>query len=142
MIKDYKNSIAALLDEGYLIEDLHDMLSAAKAEYDKAHRVALVDELLAIFDAYGVHMTREPLSKFVNMSADELENFVSKDCTVVKSTEEKCNCTNTKPCDEKIVLKPFNGTSHQHPLFGKFTVKTNAGDPDEIIKDWMKTLGF
>ena len=141
MIKDYKNSIAALLDEGYLIEDLHDMLSAAKAEYDKAHRVALVDELLAVFDAYGVHMTREPLSKFVNMSADELEKFVSKNCIVAKHAEEKCNCANTKPCDEKIVVKSPNEVSHTSP-FGKITVKTNMGNADDILSEWMKQLGF
>lgn len=141
MIKDYKNSIAALLDEGYLIEDLHDMLSAAKAEYDKAHRVALVDELLAIFDAYGVHMTREPLSKFVNMSADELETFMGKSYIAANPAEEKCSCANTKPCDEKIVAKSSNEATHTSP-FGKITVKTNMGNADDILSEWMKQLGF
>ena len=141
MIKDYKNSIAALLDEGYIIEDLHDMLAAAKVEYDKAHRVALVDELLAVFDAYGVHMTKEPLSKFVNMSAEELEKFVNKSCTVTKPAEEKCSCADTKPCDEKIVAKSSNEATHTSP-YGKITVKTNMGNADEILGEWMKQLGF
>lgn len=141
MIKDYKNSIAALLDEGYMIEDLQDMLAAAKLEYDKAHRVALVDELLAIFDAYGVHMTKEPLSKFVNMSEEELEKFVNKSYTVTKPAEKKCSCANTKPCDEKIVAKSSNEATHTAP-FGKITVKTNMGNADDILNEWMKQLGL
>ena len=141
MIKDYKNSIAALLDEGYVLEDLHDLLNAAKAEYDKAHRVALVDELLAIFDTHGVHMTKEPLSKFVNMSAEELEKFVNHSYVATNPAEEKCSCADTKSCDEKIVAKSSNEASHISP-FGKITVKTNMGNADDILSEWMKQLGF
>ena len=86
-------------------------------------------------------MTREPLSKFVNMSADELETFMGKSCIVANPTEEKCSCANTKPCDEKIVVKSPNEASHTSP-FGKITVKTNMGNADDILGEWMKQLGF
>lgn len=141
MIKDYKNSIAALLDEGYVLEDLHDLLDTAKVEYDKAHRVALVDELAAVFDAHGVHMAKEPLLKFVNMSAEELRKFVNHSYVATKPAEEKCSCADTKPCDEKIVAKSSNEATHTSP-YGKITVKTNMGNADEILGEWMKQLGF
>ena len=133
MIKNYKNSIAALFDEGYEVADLHDLLDAAKAEYDKAHKVALVNELLAVFKAYDVPMKVEPLSKFVNMSAGELENFVNQNSTVANCSKHETEKTDT--CSEMR-------TAQAKTPNGFVKVKTNCGDPDEIIKDWMKTLGF
>ena len=125
MIGKFKNAFAALLDEGYSVEDVKDMIDAAKVEYDKAHHRMIVEEIAGIFEDYGHHIPKEAIQKFVDQSI----NVVS--CTEEKCTEpKKCSCETKNVAEKKL------------PNGGYIKVKTNQGNADEVLTEWLKQIGL
>lgn len=124
MIGKFKNAFAALLDEGYSVEDVKDMIDAAKVEYDRAHHRMIVEEIAGIFEDYGHHIPREAIQKFVDQSIN-----------VVSCTEEKCAEPTKCSCETKNVAEK------KLPNGGYIKVTTN-GDADEVLTEWLKQIGL
>ena len=124
MIGKFKNAFAALLDEGYSVEDVKDMIDAAKVEYDKAHHRMIVEDIAAIFDEHGYNISREAIQKFVDQSIN-----------VVSCTEEKCAEPTKCSCETKNVAEK------KLPNGGYIKVTTN-GDADEVLTEWLKQIGL
>ena len=125
MIGKFKNAFAALLDEGYSVEDVKDMIDAAKVEYDKAHHRMIVEEIAGIFDEHGYNIPRETIYNFVDQSI----NVVS--CTEEKCAEpKKCSCETKNVAEKKL------------PNGGYVKVKTNQGNADEVLTEWLKQIGL
>ena len=124
MIDRFKNAFAALLDEGYSVEDVKDMIDAAKVEYDRAHHRMIVEEIAGIFEDYGHHIPREAIQKFVDQSIN-----------VVSCTEEKCAEPLKCLCEEKNVAEK------KLPNGGFIKITTN-GDADEVLTEWLKQIGL
>lgn len=129
MIGKFKNAFAALLDEGYSVEDVKDMIDAAKVEYDRAHHRMIVeeiaDEIICIFSDYGYNIPDEAIQKFVDQSIN-----------VVSCTEEKCAEPTKCLCEEKNVAEK------KLPNGGYVKVKINDGNADEVLAMWMKQIGL
>ena len=125
MINEFKNAFAALLDEGYSVEDVKDMIDAAKVEYDRAHHEMMVREIAVIFSDYGYNIPKEAIQKFVEQSIN-----------VVSCTEEKCEEPTKCSCETKNVAEK------KLPNGGYIKVKTNTGDADEVLAKWMKQIGL
>ena len=125
MIGKFKNAFAALLDEGYSVEDVKDIIDAAKVEYDRAHHRMIVEEIACIFSDYGYNIPKEAIQKFVEQSI----NVVS--CTEEKCTEPtKCSCETKNVAEKKL------------PHGGYIKVKTNDGNADEVLAKWMQQIGL
>ena len=125
MINRFKDAFAALLDNGYTMEDVKDIINAAKVEYDRAHFDMIVDEIDVIFGDYGYDIPKEAIQKFVTQSIN-----------VVNSTEEKCEEPTKCSCETKNVAEK------KLPNGGYIKVKTNTGDADEVLAQWMKQIGL
>lgn len=125
MIGKFKNAFAALLDEGYSVEDVKDMIDAAKVEYDRAHHRMIVEEIAGIFEDYGHKIPREAIQKFVDQSIN-----------VVSCTEEKCAEPTKCLCEEKNVAEK------KLPNGGFIKIKTNQGNADEVLTEWLKQIGL
>ena len=125
MIGKFKNAFAALLDEGYSVEDVKDMIDAAKVEYDKAHHRMIVEEIAGIFDEHGYNIPKEAIQKFVDQSIGVVS------CTEEKCTEpKKCSCETKNVAEKKL------------PNGGYVKVKTNQGNADEVLTEWLKQIGL
>lgn len=124
MIDKFKNAFAALLDNGYTMEDVTDIINAAKVEYDRAHFDMIVDEIDVIFRDYGYDIPTEAIQKFVTQSIN-----------VVNSTEEKCAEPTKCSCETKNVAEK------KLPNGGYIKVTTN-GDADEVLTEWLKQIGL
>ena len=127
MIKNYRNSIADLLDEGYTFGDLRDILEASLEEYKQINRLAMIDALLEVFSDFNFPMKKEDLAAFVK----QYENK-----PVINSTEEKCEEPTKCSCETKNVAEK------KLPNGGYIKVKTNTGDADEVLAQWMKQIGL
>ena len=125
MISKFKDAFAALLDNGYTIEDVKDIINAAKVEYDRAHFDMIVDEIDGIFGDYGYDIPKEAIQKFVEQSIN-----------VVSCTEEKCAEPTKCLCEEKNVAEK------KLPNGGYIKVKTNQGNADEVLTEWLKQIGL
>ena len=125
MISNFKNAFAALLDNGYTMEDVKDIINAAKVEYDRAHFDMMVDEIDVIFGDYGYDIPREAIQKFVEQSIN-----------VVSCTEEKCAEPTKCLCEEKNVAEK------KLPNGGFIKIKTNQGNADEVLTEWLKQIGL
>ena len=125
MIGKFKNVFAALLDEGYSVEDIKDIIDAAKVEYDNAHQRVIVEEIATIFSDYGYNIPKEAIQKFVEQSIN-----------VVNCTEEKCTEPTKCSCETKNVAEK------KLPNGGYIKVQTNTGDADEVLAKWMKQIGL
>ena len=125
MIGKFKNAFAALLDEGYSVEDIKDIIDAAKVEYDRAHYNMITNEIACIFDDYGYSIPTETIAKFVHESIN-----------VVKCTEEKCAEPTKCSCETK------NEAKKEFPDGGYIKVKTNQANADEVLNEWMRLLGI
>lgn len=125
MIGKFKNAFAALLDEGYSVEDVKDMLDAAKVEYDKAHHRMIVEDIAAIFEEHGYNIPKEAI-----------QNFVDQSIGVVNCTEEKCTEPTKCSCETKNVAEK------KLPNGGYIKVKTNQGNADEVLTEWLKQIGL
>ena len=125
MIGKFKNAFAALLDEGYSVEDVKDMIDAAKVEYDRAHYRVITEEIAAIFDEHGYNIPKETIYNFVDQSIGVVN------CTEEKCTEpKKCSCETKNVAEKKL------------PNGGYVKVKTNQGDADEVLTEWLKQIGL
>ena len=125
MIGKFKNAFAALLDEGYSVEDIKDMIDAAKVEYDKAHYRAIAEEIAGIFDEHGYNIPKETIYNFVDQSIGVVN------CTEEKCTEpKKCSCETKNVAEKKL------------PNGGYIKVKTSDGNADEVLAKWMKQIGL
>ena len=125
MIDKFKNAFAALMDEGYSVEDIKDILDAAKVEYDRAHHRMIVEDIAAIFEEHGYHISRETIQKFVDQSIGVVN------CTEEKCTEpKKCSCETKNVAEKKL------------PNGGFIKVKVNDGNADEVLAMWMKQIGL
>lgn len=125
MITKFKNAFAALLDEGYSVADIKDIIDAAKVEYDRAHLNAIVEDIMCVFEDHGYDIPEEAIQKFVNQSIN-----------VVNSTEEKCEEPTKCSCETKNVAEK------KLPNGAYIKVKTNTGDADEVLAQWMKQIGL
>ena len=125
MIGKFKNAFAALLDEGYSVEDVKDIIDAAKVEYDRAHHEMMVREIAVIFSDYGYNISKEAIQKFVEQNIN-----------VVSCAEEKCEEPTKCSCETKNVAEK------KLPNGGYIKVKTNTGDADEVLAKWMKQIGL
>ena len=125
MINEFKNAFAALLDEGYSVEDVKDMIDAAKVEYDRAHHEMMVREIAVIFSDYGYNIPKEAIQKFVEQSIN-----------VVSCTEEKCEEPTKCSCETK------NEAKKEFPNGGYIKVKTNQSNADEVLNEWLHLLGI
>lgn len=125
MINKFKNAFAALLDEGYSVEDVKDMMDAAKVEYDRARYERIVREITAIFSDHGYNIPKEATQKFVDQSIN-----------VVNCTEEKCTEPTKCSCETKNVAEK------KLPNGGFIKVKVNDGNADEVLAMWMKQIGL
>lgn len=125
MIGKFKNAFAALLDEGYSVEDIKDILDAAKVEYDRAHYRVITEEIAAIFDEHGYNIPKETIY-----------NFVDQSIGVVNCTEEKCAEPTKCSCETKNVAEK------KLPNGGYVKVKINDGNADEVLAMWMKQIGL
>ena len=125
MISRFKNAFADLLDDGYSIEDIKDIIDAAKVEYDRAHRNAIVEEIMCVFEDHGYDIPEETIQK-----------FVAQNINVVNSTEEKCEEPTKCSCETKNVAEK------KLPNGGYIKVKTNTGDADEVLSRWMTQIGL
>lgn len=125
MISNFKNAFAALLDNGYTMEDVKDIINAAKVEYDRAHFDMIVDEIDVIFGDYGYDIPTEAIQKFVEQSIN-----------VVSCTEEKCAEPTKCLCEEKNVAEK------KLPNGGFIKIKTNQGNADEVLTEWLKQIGL
>lgn len=125
MISNFKNAFAALLDNGYTMEDVKDIINAAKVEYDRAHFDMMVDEIDVIFGDYGYDIPKEAIQKFVEQSIN-----------VVSCTEEKCTEPKKCLCEEKNVAEK------KLPNGGFIKIKTNQGNADEVLTEWLKQIGL
>ena len=124
MIGKFKNAFAALLDEGYSVEDIKDILDAAKVEYVRAHYRVITEEIAAIFDEHGYNIPKETIY-----------NFVDQSINVVSCTEEKCAEPTKCSCETKNVAEK------KLPNGGYIKVTTN-GDADEVLTEWLKQIGL
>lgn len=125
MIGKFKNAFAALLDEGYSVEDVKNMIDAAKVEYDQAHYRVITEEIAAIFDEHGYNIPKETIY-----------NFVDQSIGVVNCTEEKCIEPKKCSCETKNVAEK------KLPNGGYIKVKTSDGNADEVLAKWMKQIGL
>lgn len=129
MINNFKNAFAALLDEGYSVEDIKDIIAAAKVEYDQAQHNVIVneiaDEIICIFSDYGY-----------NISEEVIQNFVDQNINGVSCTEHKCEKPTKCSCETKNVAEK------ELPNGGYIKVKTNQGNADEVLAEWMKQIGL
>lgn len=125
MIGKFKNAFAALLDEGYSVEDIKDILDAAKVEYDRAHYRVITEEIAAIFDEHGYNIPKETIY-----------NFVDQSIGVVNCMEEKCTEPKKYSCETKNVAEK------KLPNGGYIKVKTSDGNADEVLTKWMKQIGL
>ena len=125
MISRFKNAFADLLDDGYSIEDIKDIMDAAKVEYDRAHRNAIVEEIMCVFEDHGYDIPEETI-----------QNFVAQSINVVNSTEEKCEEPTKCSCETKNVAEK------KLPNGGYIKVQTNTGDADEVLAKWLKQSGL
>lgn len=125
MIGKFKNAFAALLDEGYSVEDIKDILDAAKVEYDRAHYRVITEEIAAIFDEHGYNIPKETIY-----------NFVDQSIGVVNCTEEKCAEPTKCSCETKNVAEK------KLPNGGYVKVKINDGNADEVLAMWLKQIGL
>lgn len=125
MIGKFKNAFAALLDEGYSVEDVKNMIDAAKVEYDRAHYRVITEEIAAIFDEHGYNIPKETIY-----------NFVDQSIGVVNCTEEKCTEPKKCSCEEKNVAEK------KLPNGGFIKIKTNQGNADEVLTEWLKQIGL
>ena len=125
MINNFKNAFAALLDEGYSVEDIKDIIAAAKVEYDQTQHNMIVneitDEIICIFSDYGYNISEEAIQKFVDQSING-----------VSCTEEKCKKPTKCSCEAEKEL----------PNGGYIKVKTNQGNADEVLAEGMKQSGW
>lgn len=124
MISNFKNAFAALLDEGYSVEDIKDIIDAAKVEYDRAHYDMITNEIACIFDDYGYNIPTEAIAKFVHESI-----------AVVSCAEEKCKELTKCSCETKNVAEK------KLPNGGFIKITTN-GDADEVLTEWLKQIGL
>ena len=125
MIGKFKNAFAALLDEGYSVEDVKDMIDAAKVEYDKAHYRVIAEEIAGIFEEHGYNIPKETIYNFVDQSIGVVN------CTEEKCTEpKKCSCETKNVAEKKL------------PNGGYIKVKTNQGNADEVLTEWLKQIGL
>ena len=125
MIGKFKNAFAALLDEGYSVEDVKNMIDAAKVEYDRAHYRVITEEIAAIFDEHGYNIPKETIYNFVDQSIGVVN------CTEEKCTEpKKCSCETKNVAEKKL------------PNGGYIKVKTSDGNADEVLAKWMKQIGL